>query len=388
MDFRFTPEQDRFRAEVRQFLDENLPAAAEDIAEGYHWGYDPAFSRKLGVRGWLALTWPRGYGGSDLGYLAQAILNEELGYARAPTAHHRTGLYYVAPVLLIYGSEAQKQQFLPAIARGDAPFCQGFSEPNSGSDLASLRTRAVRDGDDWIITGQKIWTTEAHHSEFCWLTARTNPDAPKHRGISCFIVDMKSPGVSVRPVISLTGDHLLNEVFFENVRVPGDRLVGEADRGWYQMAVMLDYERSSIGLFGALRRTLDDLIVTARTHRRDGRPLLEDPVARQRIAQLAIEIEVGRLMAYHVAAVQDRGTAPNREGAMVKLYSSELGQRVTDTATDLLGHRGFLRPGSRHAPMDGRFGHYRWLSVAGPIGGGTSEIQRGIIATRGLGLPR
>ena len=388
MDLRFAPEQDEFRADIRRFLQASLPAEAEAIAEGYHWGFSPTFTRKLGERGWLALTWPEKYGGSNRGFLDQAILNEELGYARAPTAFHRTGVFYVAPVLLIYGSEAQKSFFLPAIARGEAPFCQGFSEPNSGSDLASLRTRAVRDGDDWIVNGQKIWTTEAHHAEYCWLTARTNPDAPKHRGISCFIVDMKSPGVTVRPVISLTGDHLLNEVFFESVRVPGDRLIGEADRGWYQMAVMLDYERSAIGVFGALRRTLDELIETLRTTQRDGRPVAEDPIARQKVAQIAVEIEVGRLLAYHVAAIQDRGIVPNREGSIVKLYRSELAIRVTETATELLGLRGFLRPGSRRAPNEGRFGHYRWLATAAPIGGGTSEIQRSVIATRGLGLPR
>ncbi|HEX2173722.1 MAG TPA: acyl-CoA dehydrogenase family protein, partial [Dehalococcoidia bacterium] len=203
MDFHFTPEQDQLRADVRAFLAERLPAAAEDIAEGYHWGFDPNFSRALGEQGWLGVTFPTEYGGRGWGYLEQAILNEELGYARAPTACHRTGVFYVAPVLLLHGNEDQKRAFLPAIARGEAPFCQGFSEPNSGSDLASLRTRAVRDGDDWIVNGQKIWTTEAHHAEYCWLTARTNPDNPKHRGISCFIVDMASPGVSVRPVISL-----------------------------------------------------------------------------------------------------------------------------------------------------------------------------------------
>ena len=387
MDFRFTPEQAAFQAEVRAFLAGNLGEHAlrpEDFATGW----SPPFSRKLAERGWIALPWPREYGGQAASHLMQLIFNEEMAYHRAPIGAHRRGVFYVGPILMLHGTDEQKREYLTRITAGEAFFCQGFSEPNAGSDAAAIQTRAVADGDDFIITGQKIWTSDAHRADYIYLTARTDPDAPKHRGISNFIVDMRSPGITVSPLYNLSDVHSFNQVFFDQVRVPRRNLVGELNRGWYLAAALLDFERSSIGNVAGLRRTLAELTEFAREVLSGPYDAGRRAVVRAELANRAVELEVGRMLSYAIASMQDRGEIPNREASAVKLFTSELTQRVAHTGMRLLGLAGQLRPGSRWAPLAGRIERSYRYAVAATIGGGTSEIQRNVIATRGLGLPR
>jgi alkylation response protein AidB-like acyl-CoA dehydrogenase len=246
----------------------------------------------------------------------------------------------------------------------------------------------VRDGDDYVINGQKIWTSDGHRADYVYLTARTDPDAPKHRGISNFIIDLKTPGITVQPLVNLADVHSFNQVFYDNVRVPARNRVGEENRGWYVAATLLDFERSSIAGVANQRRTIDDLIAFAQDVFRDGRDNGRLAVARAELAERAIEIEVGRIMSYWIASMQDRGQVPNREASASKLFVSELSQRIAQTGMRLIGLAGQLQPGSRWAPLQGRIERSYRSSVASTIGGGTSEIQRNVIATRGLGLPR
>ena len=385
MDFKFTEAQQGFRQEVREFLDEELPKTTGEIGMGAGWS--PDFSKALARRGWIALPWPKEYGGLARDHIDQAIFNEEMAYRRAPVGAHRRGIFYAAPILMIHGTEEQKQEFLPRIAQGDAYFCQGFSEPNAGSDLASLTTAAVEDGDDFVVNGAKIWTSDAHRADFIFLSTRTDPDAPKHKGITNFIVDLKTPGITVRPLINMMDTHGFNQVFFDNVRVPRRNLMGERDRGWYQSAQLLDFERSSIAVFGGMRRTVEELSALARNGPWRDR-LDRYPRIKRQLAELAIKCEIGRWMGYNIASMQTRKEVPNREASTAKLFSSELGQHVASVGMEVVGLYGQLKQGAPHAPWDGRLHRAYVSSIAATIGGGTSEIQRNVIATRGLGLPR
>lgn len=386
VDFRFTPEQESFREEVRSFLATEL--GKDSPVDEFESGWSPQFSRTLAKRGWIALPWPKEYGGQAVPYMTQVIFNEEMAYRRAPAGAHRRGVFYVGPVLMTHGSEEQRREWLPRITAGEAYFCQGFSEPGAGSDAASIQTRAVRDGDDYIINGQKIWTSDGHRADYVYLTARTDPDAPKHRGISNFIVDMRTPGITVQPLVNLADVHSFNQVFYDNVRVPAKNRVGEENRGWYVAAALLDFERSSIAGVANQRRMLDDLTAFAREVVRDGQDNGRMATVRSELAERAIEIEVGRIMSYWIASMQDRGMVPNREASASKLFTSELSQRIAQTGMRLIGLAGQLQPGSRWAPLQGRIERSYRSSVSSTIGGGTSEIQRNVIATRGLGLPR
>jgi len=268
-------------------------------------------------------------------------------------------------------------------------WCQGFSEPGAGSDLASLQTRAVRDGDDYVINGQKIWTTLAHMSQYMLLLARTDPDAPKHKGLSYFIVPMNAPGVTVRPLYNLPGTHEFNEVFFDNVRIPARNLLGEENRGWYQATTTLDIERSNIGSAVGQRQSVEDLTEFARQNRDDGVVVLkQNPSIRYELAERYLETEVSMMLSYRLVTMQNRGLIPNHEASATKLYSMELNQRIANTGLRLMGLYGQLARSSKWAPLKGRLEFQYLRSVANTIEGGTSEIQRNIIAQRGLGLPR
>jgi len=390
MDFNWSPQEDAFRQEVRDFIHSILPPdwdhhyfdEWEEVAE-----YGDIFRKKFAEKGWRVMHWPVEYGGLGYDHWRQLIVNEEVAYHRVPEATD-TGTQLVGPSIMIYGNEEQKRRFLPPIARADVRFCQLFTEPGSGSDLASLQTRAVRDGDDYVVTGQKIFTSGAHRSDLGWLGARTDPDAPKHRGISTFVVDMKSPGVTVRPLINMTGVHAQNEVFFDEVRVPAENLVGEENRGWYQMVTTLDFERSGAHRFIAAKRYLDELVQYARTTERGGRLLSEDPQVRSKLAQLAIEIEVGRFIGYRTVWMQANGLIPNKEASACKVFGAELDQRLANAGVNLLGLYGQLTKGSPRVPLWGRAEGFYLNSVYHTIGQGTSEVNRNIIAGRGLGLPR
>ena len=383
MRIRFTPEQESFRDEVRGFLAEHLPAErdgpADDRMRG-DLGWSPDFSLKLAAKNWVALAWPHEYGGLGAGHMEQLIFNEEMAYNRAPIGAHRRGVFYVGPILILYGTDEQKRVHLNSITSGTGYYCQLFSEPGAGSDLAGLQTKAIRDGDDYVVNGQKIWTSDGHRSDYGWLVARTDPDAPKHKGISTFILDMKSPGVTVRPLVNMAGIHSFNEVYFDNVRVPKENMVGEENRGWYHAAATLDFERSSIATFAGTRRFLDDLLVVLK-----GRELRRS--IRHAVADLYTTMLVGSMLSYSIASMQQAGRVPNKEASAAKLLSSELRQNASIVAAKALGMEGQVHDGPG-AVKYGRYARDYLANVSATIAGGTSEIQRNVIATRGLGLPR
>ena len=393
MDYRFTDEQETFRQEIRDFLSDNLGEDWRGIdPDAYfhdeNWFHIRELTAKMAERGWLTLAWPEEYGGQGRPHIEQMIYNEETAYFRAPTRDVSIGTHMVGPTLMLYGTEEQKTHYLPEIASGEAVYCQGFSEPESGSDLASLQLRAVEDGDDYVLNGSKIWTSGAHRSTHCYLLTRTDPDAPKHRGISVFIVDMDTPGIEVRPIINMFGIHYFNQVFFDNVRVPKRAMIGEKNRGWYIAATTLDFERSGVASFASNRRSIEELVELARETGANGKPLNEDPMIRQRLAELWTRNEAGKTIAYNVAWMQSEGLVPNREASISKMMGSEIAQQIHELGVQMLGMYGILDKGSKWAYLDGRLA-WQWMdSISLTIRGGTSEIQRNIIAGRGLGLPR
>ncbi|GIX49692.1 MAG: acyl-CoA dehydrogenase [Candidatus Tectimicrobiota bacterium] len=382
MDFRFTPEQEAFRQEVRAFLRQELPEPPPIPEDAWIIGFDRAFSKKLAARGWIGLTWPKEYGGQGRSYLDRLILTEELLRHGAPVAAHWIGDRQMGPAILRFGTPQQKAKYLPGIISGDLVFCIGMSEPGAGSDLAGLQTRAVEEGDYYVLNGQKIWTSFAHLADYCYLVARTNPDVPKHKGISEFIVDMKTPGITIKPIVDMTGAHHFNEVFFDQVRIPKDCLVGEKDRGWYQIATQLDYERSGIE---RLMSNYPLMGLLTEHVKRTG--LARRETVRHRLAQLHIEFAMGRFLVYKVAWLLSQGVVPNAEAAAAKAFCTEFEQRLAQAASELLGGYGLLLPGSPRALYNGRVARNVLYAPAYTIQGGTSTILRNIIAQRGLGLP-
>jgi alkylation response protein AidB-like acyl-CoA dehydrogenase len=391
MNFRLTPQERALREEVRGWLRQTLGAGwvGEDAdVVDQDWDTATWFNRQLAARGWMAPAWPVEHGGLGWSHVQQLLLTEQLVYHRAPAGARLFGAGMVGPTLILHGTAVQRARHLPPILGGETVWCQGFSEPGAGSDLASLQCRAVRDGDDYVVNGHKVWTTAGHRAGWMILLARTDPDAPKHRGISYLLVDMSSPGISVRPLINMVGRHEFNESFFDDVRVPAINLVGEENRGWYVATTTLDLERSSIAAMANGRRLLDDLLAYCRSERRDGVRLIDHPRARPVLADLQIGVEMGRLISYNVAWLQSQGHVPNVEASQAKLLAAELSQQVARGGMRVLELYGNLREGSPWARIQGRFTtHYLW-TVSQTYAGGSVEIQRNIIATRGLGLPR
>ena len=382
MDFRFTPDQESFRQDIKTFLKQALQDPPDIPEDGWIVGFDKGFSKQVAERGWIGLTWPKEYGGQGKSYLDRLILTEEFLRQGAPVAAHWLGDRQMGPSILRYGTDQQKEKFLPGIMSGDLVFCIGMSEPGAGSDLAGLQTRAVEDGDYYVLNGQKIWTSFAHLADYCYLVARTNPEVPKHKGISEFLVNMQTPGITIKPIIDMTGAHHFNEVFFENVRIPKDCVVGEKDRGWYQIASQLDYERSGIERLMSNYPLLDAIAQHVREHGLD-----RSEVVRHRLAQLHIEFTMGKFMAYKVAWLLSEGVIPNAESAAAKTFCTEFEQRLAQTASEFMGGYGQLMPGSHRALLNGRIARAYLYAPAYTIQGGTSSILRNIIATRGLGLP-
>ena len=374
MKFRFNEQQETFRTNVREFLSEQQWSRGEE-------GWSPAFSKKLSAKGWIGLPWPVEYGGQGLGAIEQLIYSEEMILHEAPRGYHMVAERQVAPSIIRHGTEEQRKTWLSRIVNADVSFCLGLSEPGAGSDLAAVTTRAVRDGDEYVVNGQKIWTSGAHRSDAIWLVVRTNPDVPKHKGISCLMVDMDSPGITVRPLGDMTGRHHFNEVFFEDVRVPVDRRVGEEDRGWYVLAEHLDFERSGIERLIEFERLFRRVLDFARSQ---GDAL--DHSVRMRLADLETELQVGRLLCYRSAWLQSVGAVPNYEASMSKLFGSEWCQHFAGGAMDVLSMLGGAYPAD--ATLAATIQSTYLSAVSRTIAGGTSEIQRNIIATRGLGLPR
>ena len=384
MDLRLTPGQVALRDEVRKWLRavmrpelEAFPYAEEEDPPALN-----AFNKKLAAKGWIAPAWPREYGGMALGPVEQLIFGDEMAYARAPGGARGPAVGYAGPTIMIAGTEEQKRRHLPGISNWDVVWCQGFSEPGSGSDLASLATTAVRDGDDWILNGSKIWTSHGHYADWMYLLARTDPEAPKHRGISYFLLDLKSPGVSYQPMRNMAGRLTFGQFFFDNVRMPAESLLGEVNRGWYLATTTLDLERSNIANAGSARRTIADLC----DHARDIGGLAM--ASRHRLAQHAVEVAVATMQSHRIASMLAAGGVPNQEASLLKLFLSELDQRVAATGLQILGPYGALMPGSPLAKLQAQFALTYLTTVSRTIAGGTSEIQRDIIATRGLGLPR
>lgn len=386
MDFRFTAEQEEFRKEVREFLEKELPVLSTP-EDSWIISASTEFTRKMGEKGWIGMTWPKEYSGQGRSYIDRLILTEEMLRYGAPTAAHWFTDRQIGPAILAHGSEEQKKWFLPRIARGELVFSLGMSEPEAGSDLAAVRTKAIEDDKGFVLNGQKVWTSGAHIADYIYLVVRTDPEASKHKGISELIVDLKTPGITVRPLIDITGGSHFNEVFFDNARVPKTALIGQQNRGWYQIISQLDYERSGIERLMGNYPLLKDIFDYAKTTKRDGRLLCEEPDVRHKLAQLQVEFEVGRLLIYKVAWLLSLGLVPNYESALAKVYCTEFEQRLANVATQVLGLHGQLMVDSKWARLGGRVPRAYLYCPGYTIQGGTSEILRNIIARRGLGLP-
>ena len=395
MDFQYTPEQQAFRREVRGWLEENLPAdLCVDDAFDERVAPDratferrAAWQRKMYESRWVGISWPAKYGGRDATLMEQIIFDEEYFRARAPVLPGYSGVNMAGPTIIEWGAEEQKRRFLPRILSGEDIWCQGYSEPGAGSDLASLATRAEDRGDHFVVNGQKVWTSGAQFADWIYVLVRTDPAAPKHRGISYLLADMKTPGITVRPLVLMNGHRHFNEVFFVDVRVPKENLIGRQNEGWKPAMTTLMYERKSGGLRGygeqleRLRALAGDLGVA-------GRPAWEDPLVRQGFAQLWIDATCLRYTRLRNITRQLRGEPPGPEGSILKLFGSELGVRIADFAGELLGPRVLVNRPSTAVP-DGPRWYNRVVSARQyTIAGGTSEIQRNIIGERVLGLPK
>jgi alkylation response protein AidB-like acyl-CoA dehydrogenase len=387
MDFAFPPELEKFREEVRAFVRTEVPA---DWEGGGFEEEDPkeaqGIRRKLAQRGWLTMAWPKQYGGMEAPHYQQMVFNEEMAYHRVPAQDNSVTM--LGPILMMEGTEEQKQEFLPRIARAEMRWGQGYSEPGSGSDLASLQTRAVADGDDFVINGTKIWTSGAHHADWLFMLARTDQEAPKHRGISFLLVDIKTPGLTIRPIINMAGIHGFNQLFFDNVRTPKKYLVGELNRGWYVGARLLDFERSGVGRSASGKRILEEMVQFAKETTWNGHSLAKKPEVRNRLSDMAVEVEVSRMVSYRIGYLQSKGEVFNKEASVGKVFGSEMQQRLYHTGMSMMGLYGTLSKGSKWAPLQGRIQRGFLTSFSSTIAAGTSEIQRNVIANRGLGLPR
>ena len=392
-----TPEQRSFRDEVRAWLRENMPrewtarlAASSDVprAEAYDLLRD--WQRRLHAAGFIGLTWPREYGGRGLTFMEEMILAEEMALAKAPPVLNILGIGMAGPTIIAYGTEEQKKRYLPKILSADEIWCQGYSEPNAGSDLASLQTRAVRDGREYVVNGQKVWTSLAHASDWMMLLARTDPDAPRHKGITYFLLDMHLPGVTVKPLRQITGDAEFNEVFFDGVRVHDSQVLGGVNNGWAVGMTTLMYERLALG-FGLqmrLRIALDGLIEMARRAEKAGHAVTKDPVLRQKIAQLWIDTECLKYTGARAITRLLKGEMPGPEASTGKMGWVETHQRLQELAMEIQGPYAQLVKGSDWAVEDGLWQHAFLRSRANSIEGGTTEIQKNIIGERVLGLPK
>jgi alkylation response protein AidB-like acyl-CoA dehydrogenase len=394
MDLNFTPEEEAFRRQVREWLDENIPKSGLR-GEDRNADRDKSTLQKMKEwqarvhqAGYLALSWPKEYGGQAMDPMRQAIVNEEMTRARAPALVGAGGLGMLGPTLITWGTDEQKKTHLPKILTADEIWCQGYSEPGSGSDLASLRTRAEMVGDEFVVNGQKVWTSGAHYSDMMFCLVRTDPQAPKHRGISYILIDMRSPGITVRPLVQMTGGRGFNEVFFDNVRVPRKNLVGKLNEGWMVANSTLFHERNMLGSTTTTQQLFNRLKSLAASVVRNGQPLTKDPVFRQRLADLEIRVEA---MKYHMLrqltdTAQSR--SPGIEAMVNKLVGTELNHDLSTAAMEVMGDYSMLAREDEHA-LDRGFWPYEWMFSLGlVIGGGTSHIQKNIIAERGLKMPK
>jgi alkylation response protein AidB-like acyl-CoA dehydrogenase len=397
MDFRFSAEDEAFRQELRAWLQKNRPAQRSDdvdhadfMHEGSKddWQRRLQWHRKMHSGGWVGLSWPKEYGGRGATLTQQLIYNEEMAAANTPQLVNGLGIMLVGPTIIHWGTEEQKQRYVPKILSGEEIWCQGYSEPGSGSDVASLQTRAIEEGDYFIVNGQKVWTSDAHHADWCILLVRTDPSAPKHKGISYVLVDMHSPGVTVRPLVQITGDANFNEVFFEDVKVPKKNLIGEKNQGWQVAITTLMFERSGIGggrdLLGQVRELAD----LARAVRSNGKSAWDDSSVRQKISGFAGEALALKYTGFRQLTRRLKGLPPGPEGSVLKLGTSELNLKMNKFAMELLGPYAQLEFKAPYAVDRGIWSYRMLASRALTIAGGTSEIQHNIIGERVLGLPK
>jgi alkylation response protein AidB-like acyl-CoA dehydrogenase len=351
------------------------------------WKVARAITKKLSAKGWLNIAWPKEYGGQDE-HMLSVIINEEMNYHCAPGLDFG-GIGMLAPALMAHGNEEQKKEHLTKIAAGDVVWCQGWSEPEAGSDLPNMQTRAVEDGDDYVINGQKVWTSLAHHADWCFLLAKTDPDVqPKHRGITFFLVDFKTPGITVSPLVTMSNERSFSEVFYDNVRVPKKNVVGEVNGGWKIAMTAAGFERSGIYRIALARRNVDRLIEWAKKPQPDGSIPGKSSVVRQKLAHLYIEGTISRILAYRVAWLQSQGLQPDWEASMARVFGSEFQQHAGHTGAELMGLYGMLMKDSKWADPDCNMALQSILGIGATIAAGTSEVQRNVLALRGLGLPR
>jgi alkylation response protein AidB-like acyl-CoA dehydrogenase len=391
MDFNYNPEDEAFRDEFRAWLAKNLQYAprlrgllTDESAE--EWEARVAWHRRLNQGGWMAVSWPKEYGGRGATLLQNIIYHEELDRAGTAMPFTGMGISLLGPTLIHWGTDEQKRRFIPKILTAEEIWCQGYSEPNAGSDLAALQTRAVEEGDYFIVNGAKIWTSGAHHADWIFLLVRTDPAAPKHKGISYLLVDMKTPGVTVRPLVQMTGASGFNQVFFEDVRVPRQNIVGEKNQGWQVAITTLMFERS--GHDRGLMRQVHELVQLAKHTRRNGHAAWDESAVRQTVARFAIETEALKYTSHRQLTRQLKGLPPGPEGSMMKLCSTELALRIAVFAMELLGPYSQLEHGAAFALDEGRWSQRMLAARGATIYSGTNQIQHNIIGERVLGLPK
>ncbi len=393
MDLQLTPEDVAYRDQVRAWLDANLPRKKlESLEERKDWHL------KMYEAGYIGMGWPKAYGGQEARPMEQAIVGSEMARVNAPAGMNGLGIGIVGPTIIHHGTEEQKQRFIQKILTAEELWCQLYSEPNAGSDLASLRTKADRDGDEFLVSGQKVWTSGGANADWGILLARTDPDAPKHQGITCFLLDMHAPGVEVRPLKQISGSSEFCEVFFDNVRVPADNIVGEMNRGWQIAQTTLSYERGGniLSRVTRLQAQFARLLEVVQTLKRHGRPAIEDPSVRQRLGQIYSETEVLRYAGLRLLSKLEKGQRPGPEASIAKLYYSELDKRAQELMQEILGPFGQLFEGAPTAlslasDEDGEGGSWVYSFIwsrAGTIYAGSNEIQKNIIGERVLGLPK
>jgi alkylation response protein AidB-like acyl-CoA dehydrogenase len=396
VDFRDTPEEAAFRQEVRDWLGANMPGGwntpewREPETLEATVAFHKDWSRRLHEAGYVGVTWPKRYGGREAPLTHQAIVLEELSRAEAPDHIGLIGVGMAGPTILAHGTDEQRDRFLANILTGEEVWCQGFSEPNAGSDLASLQTKAVPEGDGFVVSGQKVWSSFAHIADWCILLARTDGSGGKHAGLTYLLMDMHAPGVEVRPLRQITGESEFNEIFMDGVRIPGNRVVGPVGQGWQVAITTLMNERANVG-FALLARTevnLRRLVTLAKTTARNGSRAADDPLVRDKLADLWADVQAFRFTVYRAFSALLKTGVPGPEGSVAKLFWSEMAQRLTMTALEIEGTFAMLAPGSDRAVQDGRWQTLQLRSRGNTIEAGTSEILRNIIAERVLGLPK
>ncbi len=390
MEFALTPEQEQFAKEFRDYLKSHMPPEVKaEIESRRAMEKSPAYKEficQMGRDGWLGVGWPKEYGGQGRTPMEQHIFYEIVAYERIMLP--LMALNAVGPAVMRFGTEEMKREILPPILRGELEVAIGYTEPEAGTDLASLKTTAVKDGDDYIINGQKVFTSCADYADYLWIAARTDPQAPKkHHGISVFLIPMDTPGITIEPMWLLGGERN-NTTFYDNVRVPKKCLVGEENKGWKYITTQLDFERIALNPSSPMRRNIDDTIQWAKETKVDGAPVIERPWVRTKLAELTVDVEVLKMINYYLAWLITKGVVPYAEASVVKVFGSELYQRVNASLLEIMGQFGQLQTGSKWAPLEGRLEQALRSDVIFIFGGGAIEIQRNIIAMAGLGMPR